>query len=442
MEVSPDTKIYDAPRPASDGATEQLELSALSSRTDAPMSGLIVEQTASQRRTELIRFCALLVEFFLIGWQDGSIGPLLPTIRAHFGLGFMQASTLFILQCCGAALGSFTIFFMLDKLGFGKTLVLGAVLHAIATAVQASAPPFPAFAICSFIVGIGMSFGEATGNGYVGSLKRNGSRKMGLLHAAYGLGAFAAPLAATSFAAFSGRKWAFLYIVTAGIAVCAAIVNSVVFRFMRQEVLFKETNEPQHFEDVPGEHEGTNFDRLKAVLKMPLIHYLALYIGIYLNLAGWVVTFIIDERHGGPDAGYISAGFFGGLMLGRVILLPLNSWVGERRIIFFYAVLTLMLDVIIWRVPSLIGNAVAVGLVGLLLRHEAGRVLPPRLLAGAVGYISGFGIIGGAIVPFITGALATKFEIKIMPIVVLIMTTIMIGVWALALRSTRKPKAD
>jgi len=35
---------------------------------------------------------------------------------------------------------------------------------------------------------------------------------MGLLHAAYGLGAFAAPLAATPFAAFSNHRWAFIYI--------------------------------------------------------------------------------------------------------------------------------------------------------------------------------------------------------------------------------------
>jgi hypothetical protein len=29
-------------------------------------------------------------------------------------------------------------------------------------------------------------------------------------------------------------------------------------------------------------------------------------------LAGWIVTYIIDERHGGPKSGYISSGFFGG----------------------------------------------------------------------------------------------------------------------------------
>ncbi len=28
---------------------------------------------------------------------------------------------------------------------------------------------------------------------------------------------------------------------------------------------------------------------------------------------GWIVTFIIETRHGGPSSGYISSGFYGGM---------------------------------------------------------------------------------------------------------------------------------
>lgn len=66
-----------------------------------------------------------------------------------------------------------------------------------------------------------------------------------------------------------------------------------------------------------------------------------------------------------------------------------------------------------WLVPSLIGGAVAVSLVGVVLGpiypiiiNHAARVLPPRLLAGCIGWITGFGQAGSAFLPFITGALA------------------------------------
>ena len=122
-----------------------------------------------------------------------------------------------------------------------------------------------------------------------------------------------------------------------------------------------------------------------------------------VTLGGWIVTYVIEVRGGGPSSGYISSGFFGGLTFGRVALLWVNSkvewllfltksllngiqdWrttghllvlpvgVGVSAPIPRLAqLLTLLcrLEVVIWRVPSLIGNAVAVSIVGVLVRSE------------------------------------------------------------------------
>lgn len=48
---------------------------------------------------------------------------------------------------------------------------------------------------------------------------------------------------------------------------------------------------------------------------------------IYTVIIGWIVKYILDERHGGPTSGYISSGFFAGLTLGRVGLLWFNKLV-------------------------------------------------------------------------------------------------------------------
>lgn len=80
---------------------------------------------------------------------------------------------------------------------------------------------------------------------------------------------------------------------------------------------------------------------------------------VEVTLGGWIVTYIIEVRGGGPSSGYISSGFFGGLTFGRVALLWVNSkvtWlfvffkpnyrltgskIGERRAIFLYSLLAL-----------------------------------------------------------------------------------------------------
>ena len=40
---------------------------------------------------------------------------------------------------------------------------------------------------------------------------------------------------------------------------------------------------------------------------------------------GWIVTYIIDERHGSSNSGYISSGYWGGLTIGRIALLWVNK---------------------------------------------------------------------------------------------------------------------
>jgi hypothetical protein len=56
------------------------------------------------------------------------------------------------------------------------------------------------------------------------------------------------------------------------------------------------------------------------------------------------------------------------------------------------------LELVVWLVPSLIGDAVTVSMVGILLgpfypiaMNHAGRVLPRWLLTGSIGWIAGFG---------------------------------------------------
>lgn len=73
----------------------------------------------------------------------------------------------------------------------------------------------------------------------------------------------------------------------------------------------------------------------------------------------------------------------------------------------------------VWVVPSLIENALAVSFIGLLLgpmypivMSQSQQILPGWLFTGCVGWISGVGQMGSAILPFATGLLASKFGIS------------------------------
>jgi fucose permease len=69
----------------------------------------------------------------------------------------------------------------------------------------------------------------------------------------------------------------------------------------------------------------------RQIALSPILHVFAafslIYVGAEVTLGGWIVTYVVQERNGGPSAGYISSGFFGGLAMGRVILIPLTKLV-------------------------------------------------------------------------------------------------------------------
>lgn len=173
--------------------------------------------------------------------------------------------------------------------------------------------------------------------------------------------------------------------------------------------------------------------------------FIFMYQGAEVAIAGWVISFLIDYRGGDPaQVGYVTAGFFvsfafslsplppsiktaqpdrskqGGITLGRFALAPFchhRLIGGERRAVVIFTLGALALDLLVWLVPNLLSNAVFVALCGLLLGpvYPCAQTVFARLLLGqdrrdlmttSVGFISGAGSSGGALVPFVTGALA------------------------------------
>jgi fucose permease len=76
-------------------------------------------------------------------------------------------------------------------------------------------------------------------------------------------------------------------------------------------------------------------------------------------------------------------------------------------------------QLIVWLVPSFTAAAISVTMIGVLLgpmypiaiNHTA-RVLPRHLVNGTIGWISACGAGGSALLPFLTGAMASKLGIE------------------------------
>ncbi|KAI0759756.1 MFS general substrate transporter [Irpex lacteus] len=382
-----------------------------------------------------LQYASLCFTLFLAGWNDGTTGPLLPRMQENYNVGYAVVSLIFVLNTVGFVAGAIANVYAFDKLGLGRTMLLGSVSQVIGYALMAPAPPFPVLCIGYVFNGFGISLQDAGANGYVASLKDNANVKMGVLHAIYGLGAFAAPLSATQFANLP--RWSFQYLISLGLALINVVSILFIFGRKRLEECLAEIGQA-HTETGSTDNNNNNENKYRQIFRLKEAHIIAafvcLYVGVEVTVGGWSVSYILDVRGGGKNSGYVSSGFFGGLTVGRVALLWLNKKIGERNAVFVYTVLALGLEFVIWFVPSLIGGALAVSFVGvflgpiypLVMNHTA-KILPRSLLTGSIGWIAGVGQAGSACIPFITGAIASKAGIaSLQPVLVGLMSAMFV----------------
>ncbi|KAG1903205.1 MFS general substrate transporter [Suillus fuscotomentosus] len=414
----------------SDKHNEGVETRVGSSASDSGAASVsdMKAQTKRQRLRARVQFATVCGSMYLAGWNDGTTGPLLPRIQKVYDLNFTIVSLIFVFACVGFLSGAFANLYLNGRFGFGKVIVLGSACQVIAYAIEAGALPFPAFVLGYAINGFGMALQDAQSNGYVASLKDNPEVKMGILHAVYGAGALSSPLVATQFAQLP--HWSFHYLCSLGVA----FINIVSL------ILSISQSASLRLDNHQEKREQAEKSQFSQILRLREVHLLAffilIYVGVEVTMGGWMVTYIIDVRGGGSSSGYISSGFFGGLMIGRVGLLWVNkkaslyplhsmqhisqrSQVGERRVLFIYAILAIGLELVVWLVPSLIGAGVAISIIGVILgpmypiaMNHTVRILPEWLVTGSIGWIAGFGQAGSALLPFLTGAIASEAGIK------------------------------
>ena len=82
------------------------------------------------------------------------------------------------------------------------------------------------------------------------------------------------------------------------------------------------------------------------------------YQGAEVSISGWAVSFLIAQRGGDPrKVGYVTAGFWGGVTLGRFTLAHAAHRVGERVFTLCMIAGAVVFEIVVWRLPSVIGDA-------------------------------------------------------------------------------------
>ncbi|TVY83691.1 Bypass of stop codon protein [Lachnellula suecica] len=382
------------------------------------------------------RVFATFWSFFVIGMNDGSYG-----LETYYDLNYTVVSLVFLSPFAGYTLSSILNNTVHIKFGQRGVAIIGPACHLFAYIIMAVHPPYPVLVVVFTFVGLGNGLADAAWCAWLGNMA-NANEVAGFLHSFYALGATISPLIATALFSTAGLQWySFYYIM---IATSSLELISSAAAFWKQTGIVYRTENPSTSSDKSG--------RTREAVKNKITWIFALfifgYVGAEVSLGGWIVQFMINVRSASPfQSGATATGFWGGMAAGRVLLGFLTGRIGEFNAVLAYIAISICLELIFWLVPSLIVSAVSVALLGFFLGPLfptamvfVTKLMPKHLHVGSVGFAAAFGGSGGAIFPFIIGAIAQARGVKSLQPVILALLVAIASMWLLLRNEGKKKK--
>ena len=379
------------------------------------------------------------------GINDSTPGALIPYIEKDYNIKYAIVSMVFVANAVGFLLAAPMIHAMEAKIGHAKSYLLAMSSFAVGYAIIIPAPPFAVVAITFLLCGFGLAVNLALSNAFCGSLP-NATVSLGYLHGAYGISGTIAPIVATSMAS-NGIGWSIFYAIPMSVAVINMALSSWAFA---------------HYSNVSSQPapssspitSGSQTQVFKNAIQNRTTLLGALFIFVYqgaeVSVSGWIVSFLTSYRHGDLSrVGYVSAGFWGGITVGRLCLSYPSSRLGEKVSAILMVLGAIALQVLIWLIPNLIANCVMVAFLGVSLGAVYPcavavftKLLPAYLHVPSLSLITALGSSGGAALPFLVGILSQQFGTVVLHPVCVASYGIMVIAWILLPRVQRSPKGS
>ncbi|CAK3925957.1 related to MFS efflux transporter [Lecanosticta acicola] len=390
------------------------------------------------------RILAACITYFGNGMSDSAPGALLPHIESYYSIGYAIVSLIWITNAAGFILSAFFNDPISSRLGRAKSLMLSEACMIVAYVAIVCSPPFGVVVAAYLVMGFGNALNLALNNVFCANLA-DSTVILGLAHGSYGVGGIVAPIAATAMVS-NGILWSRFYFIPIGVrAACFAFSGWSFWKYEKEGVsLFANSLQQIASRQAASElGEPTKLQLLGRALRNRTTLIGALFIfsyqGAEVSESGWFISYLISYRNGDPaHVGYVTSGFWAGITIGRFTLTHVARRVGEKRFVLATTVGVVVFQLLAWFIPSVIGDAVSVAILGLLLGPVYPcattiftRLLPANIQMIAIGFISSAGSSGGAVVPFLTGLIAQAAGTYVLHPICIAFYVLMIGCWVL-----------
>ena len=271
------------------------------------MSSTPFWKTAFSRTSPFSKATGYYAAFIALGLFGASMGPTLPYLAQHTGTRLSEISFLFTARAMGYLLGSLISGRLYDRLPGHRVLAGMLLLMAVMMAIVPTVPILWLLAVVLLVLGMGEGGLDVGGNTLlVWVYQDKVSPFMNALHFFFGLGAFIAPIIiAFAIQRTDDVTWAYW--------ILALLMLPPLLWIIRLP-----SPKPM---TVTEAHRSGDANRVLLAL---LVLSFFVYVGAELSFGGWIYTYALTLNLGtATSAAYLTSVFWGALMLGRLVSIPL-----------------------------------------------------------------------------------------------------------------------
>ena len=400
----------------------------------------------------------ILVTFFVISFLTNIIGPLVPDIIKSFELSLKMAS--FIPFSFFVAYGVMSIpsGFLIEAFGEKKVMIIAFLISSIGAFLFASTGSYSFYLVSLFLIGTGMAMVQVAINPL---LRTIGGEKefafnsvLGQLF--FGLASFISPLIYSyvinnvndqsqsnnfiikflNAIKIPEMEWISLYWI---FAIISLIMVGII---MISKLPIVEKKE--------DEKTGAIQTHL-LLLKNPmvLLYFLAIfcYVGTEQGIANWISQFLEVYHNINPQVqgAKTISNFWGMMTLGTLLGLVLLKFIDSRKVLILSSLIS-----IVALLAALFGTTqqalIAFPIIGFFIATMWSIIISLALNSvldnhGSFSGILVTGIIGGAFIPLVVGAIGDSFGLKtgMLFLVITLLFILSIGFWAKPLINNKTP---
>jgi MFS transporter, FHS family, L-fucose permease len=365
---------------------------------------------------------SLTILFFMMGFITCLNDILVPYLKAIFSLSYSQAAL--VQFCFFAAYGLTSIPFskLIERVGYQKSMVIGFTLAALGCLLFYPAVllhTYPLFLAALFVLASGIVLLQVAANPCVSVIgpKETASSRLTMAQAFNSLGTFIAPLFGAYFilSALTNSSHAegvvYPYFFIAAVLILIALVLSRINLTGLESTSTDETGWLQVLKE-------------KGLL-LGVIGIFA-YVGAEVAIGSFLVNYVMDiSQVTETQAAPLVAFYWGGAMVGRFLGIFTLKAFAPARVLMTHALLAVIFILISMQSTGTlaIGSMVLVGLCNSIMFPTIFTLGIKGLQAGQEKKASGLlatAILGGAIVPLLTGLLADRLGLHhafILPVI-------------------------